>query len=48
MIGGVFRHAQVAREAFYNELRKAEARVEIDPKIVDPVEGALNMARRMA
>lgn len=48
MIGGVFRHAQVAREAFYNELRKADARVEIDPKIVDPVEGALNMARRMA
>jgi glucosamine kinase len=46
MTGGVFRHAQVAREVFYNELRHLDARVEINPNVVDPVEGALRMARR--
>ena len=46
MIGGVFRHSQVVREAFYNELRKLDPSVEINSQVVDPVEGALRMARR--
>jgi N-acetylglucosamine kinase-like BadF-type ATPase len=46
MTGGVFRHAPAVREVFYNEVRKLEARVEINPAVVDPVEGALKMARR--
>jgi N-acetylglucosamine kinase-like BadF-type ATPase len=44
--GGVFRHAELVREIFYNQLRRLEARTEINPRVVDPVEGALRMARR--
>ena len=46
MIGGVFRHASVVRQVFYNELRKLDPRAEILPQVVEPVEGALKMARR--
>jgi glucosamine kinase len=46
MTGGVFRHSQPVREDFYNELRKLDPRAEIIPEVVDPVEGALRMARR--
>lgn len=45
MIGGVFRHASVVRQVFYNELHKLEPRAEILPQVVEPVEGALKMAR---
>jgi N-acetylglucosamine kinase-like BadF-type ATPase len=48
MIGGVFRHAAVVREDFYNELRRLDPRVEINPQVVEPVEGALRRARRAA
>jgi glucosamine kinase len=48
MIGGVFRHAPLTREDFYNELRRLEPRVEINSQVVDPIEGALRMARRGA
>lgn len=48
MIGGVFRHAETVRQVFYNELRRLEPRAEINPRVVDPVEGALRMARRAA
>lgn len=48
MIGGVFRHAPVARESFYNELRRLDERVEINPQVIEPVDGALRMARRVA
>ena len=48
MIGGVFRHAALVRQIFYNELRAADARVEIQEQIVEPVEGALRLARRSA
>ncbi len=48
MIGGVFRHAPQARENFYNELRRLDPRVEVNPQVVDPVEGALRIARRAA
>jgi glucosamine kinase len=46
MTGGVFRHSQSVREDFYNDLRQLDPRVEIFPQVVDPVEGALRMARR--
>jgi len=48
MTGGVFRHAARVREAFYNELRTREPRSQVMPQVVDPVEGALRMARRAA
>ena len=46
MTGGVFRHAEIVRQVFYNELRKLEPRAQVNPEVVDPVEGALRMARR--
>lgn len=48
MIGGVFRHAQTVRETFYNELRRRDPRVEVNPQVVEPVDGALRVARRAA
>lgn len=48
MTGGVFRHAEIVRQVFYNELRKLEPRAQVSPKVVDPVEGALRIARRVA
>jgi glucosamine kinase len=48
MIGGVFRHAPAVREVFYNELRAIDPRVEVNPQVVEPVEGALRMARKAA
>ncbi len=47
MTGGVFRHAELVRQVFYNELRRLDARVNVMQQVVDPVEGALRMARRM-
>ena len=46
--GGVFRHSAQVREVFYNELRSREPRATIHPEVVDPVEGALRLARRAA
>jgi glucosamine kinase len=48
MTGGVFRHAAQARTDFYNELHRLDSRVEINATIIEPVEGALRMARRAA
>jgi N-acetylglucosamine kinase-like BadF-type ATPase len=48
MIGGVFRHAAHVREAFYNELRNLAPNACVLPEVVDPVEGALSMARKAA
>lgn len=46
MVGGVFRHAALVRDVFYNELRRFAPCAEIKPAVVEPVEGALRMARR--
>jgi len=46
MTGGVFRHSELVRDVFYNELRKLEARAEVNRQVIDPVEGALRIARR--
>lgn len=48
MTGGVFRYAPLVRQVFYNELRAFEPRAELNPQVVEPVEGALRMARRGA
>jgi glucosamine kinase len=48
MIGGVFRYASLVRQVFYNELRRLEPRAEVNPQVIEPVEGALRMARRAA
>jgi glucosamine kinase len=46
MTGGVFRHAAPVRETFYNRVRAADPRADVCQQIVDPVEGALRLARR--
>jgi glucosamine kinase len=48
MIGGVFRHAPLVRRVFYNQLGRWEPRAEVNPQVVEPVEGALRIARRAA
>jgi len=48
MIGGVFGHAPLVRQVFCSELRRLDPRVEINPQVVEPVEGALRLARRAA
>jgi N-acetylglucosamine kinase-like BadF-type ATPase len=48
MAGGVFRHASLVREVFYNEVRRSHPLAEVNPQIVEPVEGALRRARRAA
>jgi glucosamine kinase len=46
--GGVFRHASMVRDVFYNEVRRSHPHAEVNPQIVEPVEGALRRARRGA
>jgi len=46
MSGGVFRHASQVREVFYNEIRGQHPDIEIKREVVDPLMGALALARR--
>ena len=48
MVGGVFRHAPLIRELFYNEVRAAHPSVILNPEVVEPVHGALQLARGAA
>jgi glucosamine kinase len=48
MAGGVFRHGAMIRDLFYNGVRAANPNVVLNPEVVDPVHGALRMARRTA
>lgn len=45
MAGGVFRHSPTVREVFRDELLKLDPSLEVNPQVVDPVLGALQMAR---
>ena len=45
MSGGVFRHSSLVRETFYNRLEILSPGIRIRPEIVDPVQGALELAR---
>jgi glucosamine kinase len=47
MAGGVFRHAALVRQVFYNQVRWLDPGVRVQPEIVEPVEGALRLAREM-
>jgi N-acetylglucosamine kinase-like BadF-type ATPase len=46
MTGGVFRHAPLVRQVFYNEIGAIDSRAVVNPEVVEPVEGALRLARR--
>ena len=46
LAGGVFRHAAVVRQTFYNEVRNRCPEAALNPQVVDPVLGALQLARR--
>ena len=46
MVGSVFRHSGLVRESFYNEIKKLDQRCSVVANVVDPVEGALRLARR--
>ena len=48
MVGGVFRYAPMVREVFYNQLRTAHPQVILNPEVIEPVHGALQLARRSA
>jgi N-acetylglucosamine kinase-like BadF-type ATPase len=48
MAGGVFRHAAMVRELFYNDVRKQHPHVVLNSAVVEPVHGALQMARSAA
>jgi N-acetylglucosamine kinase-like BadF-type ATPase len=45
MAGGVFRHSPRVREVFCNEVHKIDSRLAVNPQVVEPVAGALQMAR---
>jgi glucosamine kinase len=47
MAGGVFRHAALVCQIFYNQVRWLDPGVQVQQEVVDPVEGALRLARRM-
>jgi N-acetylglucosamine kinase-like BadF-type ATPase len=44
--GGVFRHSHLVREVFYNVVRSQHPKAHIKPEVIDPVQGALALARR--
>ncbi len=46
MAGGVFRHSATVRELFYNQIRTAHPHMVLNCEVVEPVHGALEMARR--
>lgn len=46
MVGGVFRNSEVVREVFYNQLRSEFPEIFVNPEVLDPVKGALELARR--
>jgi glucosamine kinase len=48
MVGGVFRNSALVRQVFYNSVHSAFRGAEVQPSVVDPVQGALALARRGA
>jgi glucosamine kinase len=48
MVGGVFRYALTVREIFCDTVRKLDRRLEVSQGVVEPVAGALQMARKAA
>lgn len=48
MVGGVFRYSAQVREVFYNQIRSLHLQTDLNPTVVDPVSGALSLARKAA
>jgi N-acetylglucosamine kinase-like BadF-type ATPase len=48
MSGGVFRSSPLVRQVFYNSLRSEYPNAAVTPTVVDPVKGALALARKSA
>jgi glucosamine kinase len=48
MSGGVFRNSALIRQVFYNRLRLECPKAAVNVNVVDPVKGALELARRAA
>jgi glucosamine kinase len=46
MVGGVFRHSKIVRQRFCEEVHKAHPEASLNSGIVEPVNGALQMARK--
>ena len=46
MAGGVFRHSQHVRRSFYNRVRDLHPGTHVNSEVVNPVDGALSLARR--
>jgi hypothetical protein len=47
MTGSVFRQSAEVRQVFYNSLQASFPGIEIRSDLVDPVEGALALARKL-
>jgi glucosamine kinase len=48
MVGGVFRQSALVRQVFYNHLAAEFPNVTVNPTVVEPVLGALELARKAA
>ncbi|MGA7375093.1 MAG: BadF/BadG/BcrA/BcrD ATPase family protein [Candidatus Sulfotelmatobacter sp.] len=48
LVGGVFRYARLARESFCDALSKLDPRLQVNPNVIEPVAGALQIARKLA
>jgi glucosamine kinase len=48
MSGGVFRNSALIRQVFYNRLRLECPIAVVNPNLIDPVKGALDLARKAA
>jgi len=46
MAGGIFQNAALVREDFYNSLRSKYPNASINETVVEPVRGALELARK--
>jgi N-acetylglucosamine kinase-like BadF-type ATPase len=46
MVGGVFAHSPRVREVFIDEVTKLDSRIAVNSQIIDPVAGALQIARK--
>ncbi|MGA9510698.1 MAG: BadF/BadG/BcrA/BcrD ATPase family protein [Candidatus Sulfotelmatobacter sp.] len=47
LVGGVFRYALMVRETFCDTLRQLDPRLQVNPDVIEPVTGALQIARKL-
>jgi hypothetical protein len=47
MAGGAFRYSRLVCEVFRDEVRRLDSRLELNPQVIEPVTGALQMARQV-